>query len=114
MKKLCLLLSGLFICTAALAADNDDAAIPQENLYASRLCQIVHDESQAASADVYLQKLKSAMAAGNAADAPQFNEDIASEVVSAWLQLGEEERRQLRASEPQCEQTVMTQFQQED
>ena len=45
---------------------------------------------------------------------PSFNEETAQEVVNGWLELGEEERAKLRHDQQQCEQTVMTQFQQQD
>jgi hypothetical protein len=45
---------------------------------------------------------------------PEFDEESAREVASAWLQLGDDERAKLRVNEQQCEQAVMAQFQQED
>lgn len=49
----------------------------------------------------------------SAVSKPEFDEEL-HEVASARLQLGDEERAKLRTNTQQCEQTVMTQFQQED
>jgi len=116
MKKSLLILLGMLASSAALAAD-DESNIPQENVYASKLCHIVSGETQVGKADSYVQKMKSYTAMSKSSSAmnqPEFDEDIANEVANAWLQLGEEERGKLRADEQLCEQTVMTQFQQED
>jgi len=116
MKKPLLILLGMLASSAALAAD-DESNIPQENVYASKLCHIVSGETQVGTADAYVQKMKSYTAMSKSSSAmnqPEFDEDIANEVANAWLQLGEEERGKLRADEQLCEQTVMTQFQQED
>ena len=60
--------------------------------------------------------MKSQLAASQSPSAmnkPSFNEETAQEVVNGWLELGEE-RAKLRHDQQQCEQTVMTQFQQQD
>ncbi|MEZ3500842.1 hypothetical protein [Pantoea sp. KPR_PJ] len=117
MKKSLLIVVSLLASSAALAAADDDSNIPQENVYASKLCHIVSSETQVGTADSYVQKMKSYTAMSKSSSAmnqPEFDEDIANEVANAWLQLGEEERGKLRTDEQQCEQTVMTQFQQED
>lgn len=116
MKKQLGILLGLLASSATFAA-SEDGNIPQQNVYASQLCHIVSGETQVGSADSYVEKMKTYTAQSQSPSAmnqPQFDEDIANEVASAWLQLGEDERSKLRANEQQCEQTVMTQFQQED
>lgn len=112
MKATQLLLLGMLVSGSALAANEGE-----QNVYASQLCHIVSSEHAVSSADQYVEKMKTYVAQSQSPSAmnqPEFDEDIANEVASAWLQLGDEERAKLRANEQQCEQTVMTQFQQED
>ncbi|BAN99097.1 hypothetical protein E05_43310 [Plautia stali symbiont] len=87
MKALLIALVGLSLSASALADDTDADA--QENIF-------------------YASQSPSAM------NKPSFNEETAQEVVNGWLELCEEERAKLRHDQQQCEQTVMTQFQQQD
>ncbi|WP_343551668.1 hypothetical protein [Pantoea sp.] len=115
MKALLLALVGLSLSAAALAADGDNNQ--EENVYASQLCHLVSTEKKTSDLDTYTEKMKSQLAASQSSSAvekPEFNEEIAQEVISAWLELGEDERHKLRHDQSQCEQTVMTQFQQQD
>lgn len=115
MKALLLALVGLSLSAGALAADGDNNQ--EENVYASQLCHLVSSEKKTSDLDGYTDKLKSQLAASQSSSAmqqPEFNEEIAQEVISAWLELGEDERGKLRHDQSQCEQTVMTQFQQQD
>ena len=115
MKVLLLALFGLTLSASALAEDAN--ADSEQNVYASQLCHLVSSEKSTATMDSYVAKMKSQMAASQSPSAvsPQeFDEETAQEVINAWLQLGDDERSQLRHNQQQCEQTVMTQFQQED
>ncbi|ADU71066.1 enkurin domain-containing protein [Pantoea sp. At-9b] len=108
MKVWLLALVGLALSTSALAEDpNSDA---EQNVYASQLCHLVSSEKSTGTMDSYVAKMKAQMASGQA----EFDEEMAQEVISGWMQLDDEERSQLRHNQQQCEQTVMTQFQQED
>ncbi|QDY43725.1 hypothetical protein [Candidatus Pantoea soli] len=115
MKALLIALFGLSLSASALADDNDADA--QENVYASQLCHIVSGEQKTGDMQSYTEKMKSQLAASQSPSAmnkPSFDEETAQEVVNGWLELGEEERAKLRHNQQQCEQTVMTQFQQQD
>lgn len=115
MKAILVALVGLSLSASAFAAEGDNTS--EENVYASQLCHLVSSEKKTSDLDAYTAKMKSQLAASqssSAMDKPEFNEEIAQEVISAWLELGEDERTQLRHNQQQCEQTVMTQFQQQD
>ncbi len=115
MKALLLALVGLSLSAGVFAADGDNN--PEQNVYASQLCHLVSSEKKTSDLDSYTEKMKAQLAASqssSAMDKPEFNEEMAQEVISAWLELGEEERGKLRHSQQQCEQTVMIQFQQQD
>lgn len=113
MKFSLLLLLGMTTLSAsALAADDTP-----ENIYASQLCHIVGGETATMTGDQYIAQMKDTIARSQSPSAmnkQSFDEDTAREVVNAWMELGDEERAKLRGNEQQCEQTVMTQFQQED
>ena len=112
MKVTHILLLSALASGSALAADDSE-----QNVYASQLCHIVSSEKTVASADQYVEQMKSYVARSQSSTAmnqPGFDEDTAREVASAWLQLGDDERAKLRVNEQQCEQAVMAQFQQED
>ncbi|WP_210496453.1 hypothetical protein [Pantoea ananatis] len=112
MKISQILLLSMLASGSALAEDNSE-----ESVYASQLCHIVSSEKSVSTADQYVEKMKASVAGSQSSSAvskPEFDEDLANEVASAWLQLGDEERAKLRTNTQQCEQTVMTQFQQED
>ncbi|MBE5253646.1 MAG: hypothetical protein QRY16_10845 [Enterobacterales bacterium endosymbiont of Blomia tropicalis] len=112
MKTTQILLLGMLVSGSALAADDNE-----QNVYASQLCHIVSSEHSTSNADQYVEKMKSNVAQSQSSSAmkkPEFDEDTAHDVVSAWLQLGDDERAKLRSDEQQCEQAVMAQFQQED
>jgi len=113
MKRLLIALMGLTLSAGALAEEAD----AQENIYAGQLCHLVSSEQKTGDMESYTAKLKAQMAASQSPSAmnkPEFDEEIAQEVINGWLELGEEERGKLRHDQQQCEQTVMTQFQQED
>ncbi|ALV90671.1 MULTISPECIES: hypothetical protein [Pantoea] len=115
MKAFLFALVGLSLSASVLAAEGDDNQM--ENVYASQLCHIVSTEKKTSDLDTYTAKMKSQLAASqssSAVDKPEFNEETAQEVISAWMELGDDERAQLRHNQQQCEQTVMTQFQQQD
>lgn len=115
MRAFLFALAGLSLSASALAAEGDDMQI--ENVYASQLCHLVSSEKKSGDMDSYVAKMKSQLAASQSSSSvekPEFNEETAQEVISAWLELGEDERTQLRHNQQQCEQTVMTQFQQQD
>ncbi|MCZ4059884.1 hypothetical protein O3W44_13530 [Pantoea sp. LMR881] len=112
MKMRQILLLGMLVSGSALAANDNE-----QNVYASQLCHIVSSEQSVSSANQYVEKMKTYVAQSQSPSAlnqPQFDEETANEVASAWLQLGDDERAKLRSNEQQCEQTVLTQFQQED
>jgi hypothetical protein len=112
MKITQILLLGVVVSGSAMAADDNE-----QNVYASQLCHIVSSEKKVSTAEQYVEQMKSSVARSQSSSAmqqPEFDEETSGEVASAWLQLGEDERAKLRGNEPQCEQTVMTQFQQED
>jgi hypothetical protein len=115
MKAILVALVGLSLSASALAAEGDNTS--EENIYASQLCHLVSSEKKTSDLDTYTAKMKAQLAASqssSAMDKPEFNEETAQEVISAWMELGEDERAQLRHNQQQCEQTVMTQFQQQD
>ncbi len=115
MKAILIALVGLSLSAPLFAADGDNTS--EENVYASQLCHLVSTEKKTSDLDTYTAKMKSQLAgsqSSSAVDNPEFNEEIAQEVISAWMELGEDERAQLRHNQQQCEQTVMTQFQQQD
>ncbi|WP_343463953.1 hypothetical protein [Pantoea sp.] len=115
MKAMFAALVGLSLSAGAFAADGENNQ--EQNVYASQLCHLVSTEKNTSDMDTYTAKLKSQIAASKSSSAmndPEFNEETAQEVISAWLELGEDERAQLRKNQQQCEQTVMTQFQQQD
>lgn len=112
MKLSLLLLLGMTLSASALAADDTP-----ENIYASQLCHIVGGENATMTGDQYIAQMKDYIARSQSPSAinkQSFDEDTAREVVNAWMELGDEERNKLRGNEQQCEQAVMTQFQQED
>lgn len=112
MKISQILLLSVLASGSALAADDTE-----QSAYASQLCHIVSSEKSVSTADQYVEKMKSSVAGSQSSSAfnkSEFDEELANEVASAWLQLGDEERAKLRKNTQQCEQTVMTQFQQED
>lgn len=112
MKSSLLLLLGITLSTGTLAAEDTP-----ENIYTSQLCHIVEDASADMSADQYIAQMKDNFARSQpsyALNKPSFDEDLAREVVSAWMEMDEGERNKLRGDEQQCQQAVMTQFQQED
>lgn len=114
MKVTQIVLLSILATGSALAADDTDT---EQNVYASQLCHIVSSEKKVASADQYVEQMKSSVARSQSSSAmnqPEFDEESAREVASAWLQLGDDERAKLRVNEQQCEQAVMAQFQQED
>ena len=115
MKALCLALVGLLFSASTLAADGDTN--PEQNVYASQLCHLVSSEKKTSDLDTYTEKMKAQLAgsqSSSAVEKTEFNEEIAQEVISAWLELGEDEHGKLRHNQQQCEQTVMIQFQQQD
>lgn len=112
MKFSVVIVSGMLLSAGAWAADDGE-----ESVYASQLCHIVHSEKTTQTAESYVAKIKSGIAGSQSSSAlqqPVFDEEKASEVAAAWLQLDDAERSKLRANEQQCTQSVMTQFQQED
>lgn len=114
MKVTQIVLLSILATGSALAVDDTDT---EQNVYASQLCHIVSGEKKVATADHYVEQMKSTVAGGQSPSAmnqPEFDEESAREVASAWLQLGDDERAKLRVNEQQCEQAVMAQFQQED
>lgn len=108
MKIWLLAFFGLSLSASALADDAN--ADTEQNVYASQLCHLVSSEKSTGTMESYVAKMKAQIASGQS----EFDEEMAQEVISGWLQLGEDERSQLRHNQQQCEQTVMTQFQQED
>lgn len=115
MKAMLLALIGLSLSASVLAAEGENNS--EENVYASHLCHLVSTEKKTSDMDTYTAKIKSQIAgsaSSSAMNKPEFNQETAQEVVNAWLELGEDERAQLRKNQEQCEQTVMTQFQQQD
>lgn len=112
MKQVLGIVVGSLIAFSAVAADEQE-----QNVYASQLCHIVGGETATGSADQYVDKMKAWFARSQSSTAvtkPEFDEETAREVINGWLQLGDDERSALRGNEQRCEQTVMTQFQQED
>lgn len=117
MKTIFTAFVGLAFGASALAADNDQPGNSEESIYASQLCHIVSSEKKTGDMESYTAQLKSQVAASQSSSAlnkSEFNEETVQEVISAWLELGDEQRSQLRHNQQQCEQTVMTQFQQQD
>jgi len=113
MKSLYIALLGLTLSASTLA----DETSAQENIYASQLCHLVSSEQKSGDMESYTAAMKAQMAASespSAIDKSAFDEEIAQEVINGWLELGEEERSKLRHDQQQCEQAVMTQFQQQD